>query len=169
MRPRVLIAGIGNIFLGDDAFGVEVARRLADVELPEWVRVADYGTSGMHLAFDLCTGYDVTILIDTAARGEVPGTLSVLELTGERGKTGTTGGMLDAHGMQPDVVLELLGFIGGDPGRVLLVACEPEDASQRMGLTKTVCDAVDPAVGTVRELVRAEQQRFAHDVMSQEV
>jgi hydrogenase maturation protease len=78
MTERLLIAGIGNIFLGDDGFGPEVAKRLAAVSLPGWVRVADYGISGMHLAFDLADGYDAAILIDAAPRGDKPGTVTLL-------------------------------------------------------------------------------------------
>ncbi len=76
---RVLVAGVGNIFLGDDGFGVEVAKRLAAADLPGWVQVADYGISGMHLAYDLADSYQTAILIDTAQRGEKPGTLTVIE------------------------------------------------------------------------------------------
>ena len=80
MTSRMLVAGVGNIFLGDDGFGVEVARRLATEDLPEWVRVADYGISGMHLAYDLANGYETTILIDATSRGDEPGTIYVIEL-----------------------------------------------------------------------------------------
>ena len=79
----MLIAGVGNIFLGDDAFGPEVARRLAAEDLPGWVRVADYGISGMHLAYDLADGYDAAILVDASPRGDKPGTVTVLRLLGD--------------------------------------------------------------------------------------
>jgi hydrogenase maturation protease len=78
MTGRMLIAGVGNIFLGDDGFGPEVAKRLAAVSLPGWVRVADYGISGMHLAYDLADGYDAAVLIDAAPRGDKPGTVTLL-------------------------------------------------------------------------------------------
>jgi len=81
MTGRMLIAGVGNIFLGDDGFGPEVARRLAAVSLPGWVQVADYGISGMHLAYDLADGYETAILIDAAPRGGEPGTVTLLDLT----------------------------------------------------------------------------------------
>src|SRR5262249_59768560 len=81
MRGRVLSAGVGNIFLGDDGFGPEVARRLATAGLPGWVRVADYGISGMHLAYDLADGYDCAVLIDAAPRGDKPGTVTLLAPT----------------------------------------------------------------------------------------
>src|SRR5262249_23053924 len=81
MTGRMLIAGVGNIFLGDDGFGPEVARRLATAGLPGWVRVADYGISGMHLAYDLADGYDCAVLIDAAPRGDKPGTVTLLAPT----------------------------------------------------------------------------------------
>src|SRR5215468_983376 len=81
MRGRMLIAGVGNIFLGDDGFGPEVARRLATTGLPGWVRVADYGISGMHLAYDLADGYDCAVLIDAAPRGDKPGTVTLFAPT----------------------------------------------------------------------------------------
>ena len=101
MTGRMMIAGVGNIFLGDDGFGVEVARRLADADLPGWVRVADYGISGMHLAYDLAEGFETTILIDASPRGEPPGTVYVMELSaGTWGRVGKPADA-DAHGMQP--------------------------------------------------------------------
>ncbi len=80
MTGRVLVAGVGNIFLGDDGFGVEVAGRLAQADLPDWVRVADYGIRGMHLAYDLADGYETTILVDASPQGHEPGTVFVMEL-----------------------------------------------------------------------------------------
>jgi hydrogenase maturation protease len=79
VTDKILVAGIGNIFLGDDGFGVEVAARLAGGDLPDGVKVVDYGIRGMHLAYDLANGYDLAILIDATARGEAPGTLYVIE------------------------------------------------------------------------------------------
>ncbi|MGH7848434.1 MAG: hydrogenase maturation protease, partial [Candidatus Binatia bacterium] len=76
MTPaKILVAGIGNIFLGDDGFGVEVARELAKRKLPESVRVVDFGIRGFDLAYALLDGYDLTILVDAAPRGGLPGTL----------------------------------------------------------------------------------------------
>ena len=79
MTDRVLVAGIGNIFLSDDAFGVEVAHRLSGRALPDGVRVEDYGIRGMHLAYDLLEGYDALVLVDAVPMGEPPGTLAVIE------------------------------------------------------------------------------------------
>jgi hydrogenase maturation protease len=164
MTGRMLIAGVGNIFLGDDGFGVEVARRLAAADLPDGVRVADYGISGMHLAYDLAEGYETTILVDAAPRGGEPGTVSVIEVDTRR--TGATpdqrpaglGGespLLDAHGMQPDVVFSMLDLLGADAGRVLLVGCEPASTDEGIGLSEPVTAAVDEAVRVVLDLVRA--------------
>ncbi|HEU5474967.1 MAG TPA: hydrogenase maturation protease [Actinophytocola sp.] len=152
MTPTVLVAGIGNIFLGDDGFGVEVARRLSEVDVPESVRVADYGIRGMHLAYDLAgAGYELIILVDATGRGEPPGTVYVIELDPASGDD--VAPVLDAHGMQPDVVLRLVRTLGADPGRVLLVGCEPERLDQRMGLSPVVERAVGTAVDLVRHLV----------------
>jgi hydrogenase maturation protease len=181
---RMLIAGVGNIFLSDDGFGVEVASRLATADLPDWVRVADYGISGMHLAYDLAEGYESTILVDATPRGGEPGTVYVMELdTGvpsaaaaatapaapaapgapaPPGAPATPGApaagsgvpLLDAHGMQPDVVLGMLNLLGAEPGRVFLVGCEPASTDEGIGLSEPVTAAVDEAVRVVLDLVR---------------
>jgi hydrogenase maturation protease len=157
---RTLVAGIGNVFLGDDGFGVEVARRLAAVSLPAWVTVADYGISGMHLAYDLA-GYRNAILVDAAPRGQQPGTVTVLEVDPgrEAPAAGPAGGPLDAsrlfdaHGMQPDVVLGVLDMLGTTGKRILVVGCEPASIGYRMGLSEPVAAAVDEAVRIITELV----------------
>jgi hydrogenase maturation protease len=154
---RVLVAGVGNIFLGDDGFGVEVARRLKETALPDGVQVGDYGTSGMHLAYDLADhGYQTTILIDAAPRGETPGTLTVLEVRPEdRASLATAGGpqLFNGHGMQPEVVLGVLDMLGAEPGRILVVACEPASAGPGMSLSAPVGAAVTEAVALVTRLV----------------
>ena len=161
LTGRVLVAGVGNIFLGDDGFGVEVARRLAGTELPDGVRVADYGTSGMHLAYDLANGYETAILIDAAPRGGPPGTLTVLEVRPEDRPELITAGdsplqssqMFNAHGMQPDVVFGVLDMLGAQAGRILVVGCQPASLELEMGLSEPVAAAVDAAVRVVSELV----------------
>jgi len=155
---RMLIAGVGNIFLGDDGFGVEVVGRLAQASLPEWVRVADYGTSGMHLAYDLAEGFETTILVDASPRGEQPGTVYVMELDTGRDRAGGGGiPLFDGHGMQPDVVLGMLDVLGADAGRVVLVGCEPASTEPGMGLSAPVAAAVDEAVRIVHGLVRTAE------------
>jgi hydrogenase maturation protease len=157
VTARLLVAGVGNVFLGDDGFGVEVVRRLGTYEHPGWVRVADYGIRGMHLAYDLASGdYATTVLVDAAARGERPGTVSVVELDPPAHPADTTT-VLDAHGMQPDVVLGLVALLGGDPGRVLLVGCEPAVLDQGMGLSPLVAAAIDLAVLAVTDIIREHE------------
>ncbi|MGH3624684.1 MAG: hydrogenase maturation protease [Sciscionella sp.] len=160
MSARVLVAGIGNIFLGDDGFGVEAARQLAEVDLPQGVQVADYGVSGMHLAYDLLGGYTATILLDTTQRDSAPGTIYVIELDPEEIANGVSatdqlgeGRFVDAHGMHPESVLSLLAMLGGEAGRVLLVGCEPSELEPGIGLTETVQAAVPTAVNMVRDLI----------------
>lgn len=159
MSGRVLVAGIGNIFLGDDGFGVEVAGRLAKLELPEWVTVADYGISGMHLAYDLASGVDTAILVDAMPRGDEPGTVYVVEP--DRQAPGTADGedqagpaaFYDGHGMQPDVVLGMLDTLGAAVRKVLIVGCEPASIDYGIGLSELVTAAIDPAVQTVLDLI----------------
>jgi hydrogenase maturation protease len=157
----VLVAGVGNVFLGDDGFGVEVVRRLAAVDLPNWVRVADYGIRGMHLAYDIAGGdYELTIMVDATHRGDPPGTVYVIELdTSPHAVPAPTDGtevavrFMDAHGMEPDVVLNLIHLLGADPGRVLLVGCEPAVLDHDMRLSPAVAEAVDVAVQGVVDLL----------------
>jgi hydrogenase maturation protease len=153
---KVLVAGVGNIFLGDDGFGVEVARRLAGADLPDWVQVADYGISGMHLAYDLADGYETAILVDAAQRGGAPGTLTVIEA--DRAPAAdqppfAESRLFDAHGMQPDVVLGVLDMLGAGSARVLVVGCEPASLDYGMELSEPVAKAVDEAVGVVMRLI----------------
>lgn len=147
---RILVAGVGNIFLGDDGFGVEVVRRLAEVELPDGVDVRDFGIRGIHLAYEL-SAYDTTILVDASPRGGPPGSLYALEL-----EEGEPLAVIDAHGMTPDAVLDLVGVVGGEMRRVLLVGCEPGDVSPGMELSPPVAEAIEPAVRLVREIVEEE-------------
>jgi hydrogenase maturation protease len=152
-RP-VLVAGVGNIFFGDDGFGVEVARRLATRGLPDGITVADYGISGMHLAYDLAAGYSSAILVDAAPRGGAPGTIYVIEPEPPSADQEPAAGLLiDGHGMQPDVVLKVLGMLGATAGRMLVVGCEPASAEPGIGLSEPVAAAVDEAVTVVLRLL----------------
>jgi hydrogenase maturation protease len=153
VTARVLVAGIGNIFLGDDGFGTEVARALAAEDLPDWVRLADYGISGMHLAYDLCDGYDRAILIDATPRGGPPGTVYVLEHEQPAEADQADASLFNAHGMQPDVVLGMLGMLGGTTTQTLIVGCEPEASGPGIGLSAPVAAAVEDAVRKVLELI----------------
>lgn len=154
MTQRVLVAGVGNVFLGDDGFGVEVARRLAKLDLPDWVAVADYGISGMHLAYDLADGVQTAILVDAMARGGQPGTVYVVE-PDRRTADAPAGALFDGHGMRPDVVLGMLDTLGADVGRVLIVGCEPAATAPGMELSAPVAAAVDDAVALVLKLIEA--------------
>ncbi|HYT25904.1 MAG TPA: hydrogenase maturation protease [Actinomycetota bacterium] len=160
---KILVAGVGNIFLGDDGFGVEVARRLAGESPPGGVTVADFGIRGVHLAYELLEGYDTTILVDAAPRGGEPGTVYVVEVDVDdpgagipSERAGEEGALVDAHGMEPQAVFGLLRALGAAAGRVLVVGCEPAEVTDRIGLSDPVARAVDEAVRVVGELVRDE-------------
>jgi hydrogenase maturation protease len=159
MTSRILVAGIGNIFLCDDGFGVEVARSLAGADLPAGVTVTDYGIRGMHLAYDLASGFDAAILVDATGRGGTPGTVYAIEPDLPSGPAEPAAGpdthpLLDAHGMQPDVVLGMLDLLGGTrPGQIIIVGCEPACVEEGMGLSEPVAAAVDEAARLVLELV----------------
>jgi hydrogenase maturation protease len=154
-KPRILVAGIGNIFLGDDAFGVEVARRLSARELPATVRVTDFGIRGYDLAYALLDGYETTILIDACPRGEPAGTLYVIEPDLEN-LGGPEEGAAEAHSMNPLNVLRLAQSMGGGLKRILLVGCEPGTLGPeegQMGLSEPIEAAVDEAVKLIEALV----------------
>jgi hydrogenase maturation protease len=150
----ILVAGIGNVFLADDGFGVEVARRLSQRELPMGVKVADFGIRGMDLAYELQEDYDAAILVDAVPRGQAPGTLYVIEPDLEGAEP-----VLDAHAMDPARVLGLARTLGTLPGRVLVVGCEPstamslEDEELVMGLSPPVQAAMEAAVALVESVL----------------
>ncbi|MGI8422021.1 MAG: hydrogenase maturation protease [Gaiellaceae bacterium] len=152
---RVLVAGIGNIFLGDDGFGCQVARRLADGPMPDGVDVVDYGIRGFDLAYALASGYESAVLIDAAPLGEAPGTLVVLEPPADDG-----GAEIDTHAMDPVRVLRLARELGGVPARTLVLACQPKHVADPDGgddplveLSTPVLEAVEKALPAVRKLV----------------
>jgi hydrogenase maturation protease len=159
MSGRLLIAGVGNIFLGDDGFGVEVAGRLAEAGLPDWAQVVDYGIRGMHLAYDLAGGYSSAILVDATARGGEPGTIYVIEpepaaVRAADDDAGLAASPLfNAHGMQPDIVLGMLGMLDAAERQVLVVGCEPASVDYGIGLSEPVAAAVDEAVAVIMDLV----------------
>ena len=156
MSGRVLIACVGNIFMRDDGFGAEVARRLAGMDLPDGVTVADYGTGGMHLAYDMADGYQATILVDAAPHGGQPGTLTVFEAA----PAGHPDPMLfDGHGMQPDVVFGIIEMLGAKPGRILVVGCEPASTGYGMELSVPVAAAAGEAARIAIDLARTELAR----------
>lgn len=152
--PRILVAGIGNIFLGDDAFGVEVAQLLATQTMPEGVRVIDFGIRGFDLAYALMDDYEAAILVDTMARGEAPGTLSVIEPDLAALPAADAQGMA-MHSIDPFSVLVLMKTLGGQPPPVYVVGCEPltfgPDEGQ-MGLSAPVQASLAGATQMVRSL-----------------
>lgn len=154
-RQSILIAGIGNIFLGDDAFGVEVVRRLVG-RMPPDVRVEDFGIRGFDLAYALLDGYDAAILIDAMPRGSEPGTLYVIEPELESpGSASAANPMLDPHTMDPVKVLRLAASMGKIVSKIIIVGCEPSpfDAEDmQMGLSAPVAAAVDEAAKLVESL-----------------
>jgi hydrogenase maturation protease len=147
---RVLVAGVGNIFLGDDGFGPEVVRRLGqDGGLPDGVRVTDYGIRGMHLAYDLLDPVDALVLVDTVAKGGRPGEIVVFEVgAGDLGDT-----EIDAHGMDPVAMLAGLIRLGGTLPRTYVVGCRPARMDEGIGLSPEAEAAIPGALATVRELV----------------
>ncbi len=165
-HPRILIACIGNIFLGDDGFGVEVAKRLMRRKLPEEAQVVDFGIRGFDLAYALMDGYDVTIFVDATQRGGEPGALYVIEpdleeLDGSDGQAMLPPTLVDAHGMNPMKVLELARSMGAEFRRILVVGCEPATLGPeegQMGLSEPVEAAVDEAAGLIESLVAATLQ-----------
>jgi hydrogenase maturation protease len=154
---RILIAGIGNIFLGDDGFGCEVTRRLMMRTWPEGVRVVDFGIRGFDLAYALLDGYETTIFIDATPRGDRPGTLYTIEPDLEELDNLDAQGMLvETHGMNPLKVLGMVKSMGGELKRILLVGCEPATLGSeegQMGLSEPVEAAVEQAVCIVEKLV----------------
>jgi hydrogenase maturation protease len=156
-KPAILVAGIGNIFLGDDAFGVEVVRRLADLQLPESVRVVDFGIRGFDLAYALQDGYETTILLDACPHGEAPGTLYVIEPDLKAlDESAASQPVADAHAMNPVSVLCMARAMNIEVRNVLLVGCEPETLGGeegQMGLSAPVEAAVEEAVKLVQSLI----------------
>ena len=161
---RILIACIGNIFLGDDAFGVEVARRLMNRQYPEGVQVRDFGIRGIDLAYALLDDYDSLVLVDAVPRGSPPGTVYLIEpdLTGLDPEKGVEAGImaLDTHSMDPVKVLAYARTLGARPIHTLVVGCEPtplggdeDDPEMQMGLSEPVHAALDEAVKMIDSLV----------------
>ncbi len=160
-RPSILIACIGNIFLGDDGFGVAVAKRLTQCAWPDEVRVVDFGIRGFDLAFALMDGYDVTIFVDAAPRGGHPGTLYIIEpdlaeIEAADEQAMTSPAMVETHGMNPMKVLQMARSMGARFKRMLLVGCEPETLGPEeglMGLSAPVEAAVNEAAPMIESLV----------------
>lgn len=151
--PRILVAGIGNIFLGDDAFGCEVVKSLLSRKLPGGVKVVDYGIRGLDLAYALIEGFDAAILVDAVSRGGAPGTLYLLEPEIPEGDETIVNG----HVLDPVAVLKMVRSLGGEVKGLRLVGCEPANLGTEeemvMGLSPAVESAVEPAADMVRTMV----------------
>lgn len=157
MSARVLVAGVGNIFLADDSFGPEVIRVLERRPLPPGAHVRDFGIRGLDLAYELLDGYDLAVLVDAAERGHPPGTLSLIEAEVPDGDRAAA--PPEAHGMDPAKVLALAAHLGDGPlPRVLVLACEPRDRPDPEqdivpGLSAPVREAVDRAAEALHRLL----------------
>ena len=155
--PNILIACIGNIFLGDDAFGVEVARALSARSLPANVKLVDFGIRGWDLTYSLMEDHDAVILVDAVPRGEAPGTLYLIEPDANDAGSSRQDIQLDAHNLDPAKVLRLAASLGGRQNRILLVGCEPTpmDSEQDMAmeLSEAVQAAIPEAVNMIESLL----------------
>lgn len=170
MKPdgaTILVAGAGNLFQGDDAFGSTVVRQLATESLPEGVLARDYGTGGVHLAYDLLEDWEALVLVDVVDRGTAPGDVVVIEV--DPASYAESTGELHTHAMDPHSVFATLATLGGTlPAWTRVVGCQPKDVSHRMGLSDVVEDAVAPTIIVVRELLddlsrRIGQSTTGHD------
>lgn len=144
----VLVAGVGNVFFGDDGFGVAVAERMAGEPWPDDVHVVDVGIRTIHLAYQLLDGYDALILVDAVESEEPPGTLVLLDLA----EAPVAGARHDPHGVDPSSVVGLVEELGGQVRQVLLVGCAPA-TTEGMGLSPAVAGSLDDAVALVRRAV----------------
>ena len=168
MASRILVAGIGNIFLGDDGFGPEVLRHVPDSFAgSEGLRVKDYGIAGMHLAYDLLDGWDALVLVDAVPNRGSPGTVHVFEADHASQDSVAA---IDAHAMDPAAVFASLRALGGHAPRTIVVGCEVADVADGIGLTSAVQAAVPDAVAAVESAVAMLQARDGlHDEAPDEV
>jgi hydrogenase maturation protease len=152
--PSILVAGVGNVFFGDDGFGCEVARRMASIGERPGVEITDFGIRGLDLAFAMLDGYDAVVVVDAVARGHEPGTLSVIAPDAPSRSESA----LDTHSMHPARVLALIDALGGTRSIIRIVGCEPErlvdaDDEPHMGLSDAVKGSVEPAILLVERLI----------------
>ena len=152
---RVLVAGVGNVFFGDDGFGPEVARVLAQEPVHD-AKVEDFGIRGLHLAYELLNGYERAIIVDAVPRGDVPGTLYVIEPDAT-----VIPATPDAHRMDLGNVFAYVRTLGGEPPPVTIVGCEPENIEPGMGLSPAVARSVDGAAALVRRLIDQQHPQLA--------
>jgi hydrogenase maturation protease len=153
---RILVAGLGNVFEGDDGFGVEVVQRLAGQPWPSGVEVRDFGIRGVHLAFQLLEPYELVVVVDAVQRGGAPGTVYVINHAPDEAapEPAEDAPMMDAHDLAPDGVLALVPRLGGTLPRVVVVGCEPASVAPDMELSAAVASSVETAARLVTELVQ---------------
>jgi hydrogenase maturation protease len=163
-EKQILVAAVGNLWMRDDGFGSAVARRLREGDVPSGVSIADFGSSGLDLAYEVMRGYDALVLVDVSRQGGEPGTLYVMEAREEDIAAGIEdGAMVDPHGMDPETVLRFVRAVGGWPGKVMVIACEPANVEEPgMGLTPEVAATVDRAVDLVADTVLELQSDAAY-------
>jgi hydrogenase maturation protease len=163
-QKQILVAGVGNAFLADDGFGGAVAKELIDRGVPDGVTVMDFGTGGLDLAYEVMRGYDALVIIDVSRQEGEPGTLYVIEPEeGEIEGEIEDGEAINPHGMDPRTVLRFVKSVGGWPGKVVIVACEPSAVGEMgMELSESVAASVGRAVDAVLEQVAGLQSDRAY-------
>jgi hydrogenase maturation protease len=161
---QILVAGVGNSWMRDDAFGGSVANRLEQEELPPGVSVFDFGTGGLDLAYEVMRGYDALILLDVSRQGGAPGTLYVMEPDPDEVDPIEDGQVVNPHGMDPETVLRFVKTVGGWPGKVIVIACEPGEVEEMgLELSPAVERAVEGAVTLVRETIEELRSDAAYE------
>lgn len=164
-EKQILVAGVGNAFLADDGFGGEVAAGLERRGVPSGVTVMDFGTGGLDLAYEVMRGYDALVIVDVSRQGGEPGTLYVIEPQEEEIEAGIEDGeVIDPHGMDPKTVLRFVKSVGGWPGKVVIVACEPARVEEMgLELSEEVAAVVERAVEAVLGQIAALQSNRAYE------
>jgi hydrogenase maturation protease len=164
-EKQILVAGVGNAWLRDDAFGGECARRLEAAGTPPGVTVMDFGTGGLDLAYELMRGYDALVLLDASRHGGEPGTLYLLEPElSDYGGAIEDGETINPHAMDPGSMLRFVNAIGGFSGKVVVIGCEPgEVETVGLGLTPPVAAAVDRALALVEETIAGLRTDAAYE------
>jgi hydrogenase maturation protease len=165
LEKQILVAGVGNAWLQDDAFGGEVARRMEAEGVASGVTVMDFGTGGLDLAYEVMRGYDALVILDASRHGGEPGTLYVIEPDrDEIAPEIEDGEMIDPHAMDPATMLRFVRATGGWPGKVVVIGCEPGEVDEvGLGLTPPVAAAVDRAVELVRQTIAELQTDAAYE------
>ena len=166
-EPQILVAGVGNSWLQDDGFGSKVVEALGGAELPTGVTLLDSGTGGLDLAYELMRGYDALVLVDVSRQGGEPGTLYVMEPDPAEIKPIADGEAINPHGMDPESVLRFVKTVGGWPGKVTVVACEPAEVEEMgLELSPAVAAAVERGVALVLETVEELRETDAYEEAS---